>query len=116
MTKVYHVEVFVPAHLKNSGFVGQLKYSDHALKAAREDKYAKLGPVNLPTMFDYRNAKLIEVEVENGRAIKRLCRVSLDDRRDLVLAILSGGIVKTVWINLKGDKHRSLNKSRYATF
>lgn len=116
MTKVYHVEVFVPEHLKNSGFVGQLKYSEHALRAAQDDKYTKYGPVTLPVMFDYRKAKLIEVEVEHGRAVKRLCRISLDDRRDLVLAIMAGGIVKTVWVNLKNDKHRSLDKSRYATF
>jgi hypothetical protein len=111
---LFHSEVFMPASAKKPIHEGPLRYRKHAFDESRNDRY---GQIALPAEFSSSNAQLIEAEVllehDQARVVKQLWRQPLDAKRDLVMAILEGGMVKTVWVNLKTDKHRSLDKSRY---
>ena len=116
-TKLYHSEVFMPEEFKTPVFRGVLRYGPHSLKEATTDRY---GEIPLPIEFHPEGARLIESEVRvigiNARVIKQLWRKPLDETRDLVMAITDSGYVKTVWVNLRSDTHRTLNRSRYVRF
>jgi hypothetical protein len=117
MADLYHVEVFMPKKFSKPCFAGRLRYTHHAQQEANSDKY---GTIALIEFFDPAMAQLIESEVEvfgSGafRVVKQLWRMPLDAERDLVMAIKNDGTVKTVWVNLRSDKHRTLNRSRYRT-
>lgn len=99
----------VPVH------VGRLAYSWHAQREASLDRH---GRIDLPTYFDAANAELIEAEAELAesgevRVVKQVWRQPLDGARDLVLVIARKGKVITVWVNRKGDTHRTLQRDRY---
>ncbi|PNG50164.1 hypothetical protein WDL1P1_00203 (plasmid) [Variovorax sp. WDL1] len=107
----------MPARLAEPCHRGPLRYTRHALNEANSDRYGK---VTLLHAFIPEQATLIETEAEDGpdgrnsRVVKQLWRCPMDEYRDLVMALLPGGVVKTVWVNLRSDKHRTLNKARYA--
>lgn len=111
---LFHFEVFMPASAKTPVYEGPLRYRRHAFRESKNDRY---GEITLPTEFHAANAQLIEAEVlidhDKTRVVKQLWRQTLDARRDLVLSITDRGEVKTVWVNLKSDKHRTLDRSRY---
>lgn len=113
-TLLFHTEVFMPESAKAPVHEGRLHYRRHAFKESQKDRY---GQIQLPSEFHSADARLIETEVllesSGARVVKQLWRQSLDAKRDLVMAIMAGGIVKTVWVNLKSDKHRTLDTSRY---
>lgn len=111
---LFHTELFVPPVAKAPLYEGALTYSQHALREAESDRY---GGIELPQEFHCAGAQLIEAEVliASQRVTKQVWRQKLDESRDLVLVIGEGGLVRTVWINLKGDKHRTLDKSKYWT-
>lgn len=112
-TALYHFEVYLPEQCKVPAYEGKLKYSLHARKEAASDRY---GTIDLPDVFKAANAQLIEVEfdIRRNRIIKQVWRQPLDESRDLVLVIQPDGFVRTVWVNLRSDVHRTLNPSRYA--
>lgn len=112
MSYLFHIEQFMPAAYSQPIFEGKLKYSRHALKEAEGDKF---GSITLPAFFKAADAKLIEVEFDEkeGTVVKQLWRQNLDDTRDILLAIGKDGFVRTVWVNLQSDVHRTLNKSKY---
>jgi hypothetical protein len=109
---LFHVEVFVPARLKKPCFEGPLRYSRHAREASETDRF---GDIKLPLSFKASEAELIEVELADDceSIIKQVWRQKLDEKRDLVLVLNPEGFVRTVWINLKTDKHRTLDRGRY---
>lgn len=116
MTRLYHSEVFMPPQLAKPCYRGRLSYTNHAKRAAMDDRY---GPI--PLVFDFvpEEATLIESEVEQGPCgryiyvVKQVWRLPLDDTRDLVMAITHDGRVKTVWVNLRSDKHKTLDRKKY---
>jgi hypothetical protein len=112
MTFLFHKDVFMPVSAQSPVFQGKLNYSLHALNAAKSDRF---GNITLPEMFSVENAVLIESELsdDGARVLKQVWRSPLDDKRDLVMAITRDGKVKTVWINLRSDKHRTLDASKY---
>jgi hypothetical protein len=108
---LYHKEVYLPVDLRAPIHEGRLRYTPHAQREAQADRY---GELRLPSELRPEQAQLVEVETRaDGRVVKQLWRVEFDSRRDLVLAVTEGGVVKTVWANLRSDGHRSLDKSRY---
>lgn len=113
-TLLFHSEVFVPTVAQPPVFEGSLRYSAHALREAHSDRY---GDIQLPDEFHCANAKLIESELllESNRIVKQVWRQPLDLGRDLVLVIGEQGVVRTVWVNLHSDKHRSLDRSKYTS-
>jgi hypothetical protein len=105
---LYHYKIAMPKlHLPRQIW---LKYSKHALKAANEDGY---GAIVLPAMIDTQASLLVEYEKRDGRPYKLLFRMNYSPECDLLIAIGEGGIVLTVWLNCKSDKHVTLDSSRY---
>jgi hypothetical protein len=112
MTFLFHKDVFMPPSAKSPVYEGKLKYSFHAIKASQSDRF---GNIPLPEMFSVATAELIESEMsDDGMVVlKQVWRQPLDEKRDLVLALTRDGKVKTVWINLRSDKHRTLQVDKY---
>ena len=111
---LFHSEVFIPAAAANPIFEGRLTYGYHARNEALSDRY---GEIPLPSHFFAEGAKLIEAEfcTQRLRLTKQVWRQPLDDYRDLALVLSTGGFVRTVWVNVRSDTHKSLNKSKYIT-
>ena len=108
--RLYHFQLCIPHPYKKPVYEGNLEYSAHARREAESDRY---GQIPLPERFDARGATLIEVEAVDAVVVKQLWRQKLDDSRDLVLAINRDGSVRTVWVNVRNDTHRTLDPSRY---
>jgi len=105
-----------------SMFSGQqcpLRYVGHALDASGDDRYGNLAPL-LPRVLDVTSPLLAFVEVEMndaGTVEKVVARMRTPlvcgrEHVDLVLVVLRGGTVKTVWGNVASDIHRTLNRNR----
>lgn len=111
-TYLFHTEVFMPQRFQRPLFEGRLRYGPHALSEAKSDRY---GGVPLPEFFEACNAKLIEVEfdIDRDEVCKQVWRQALDSKRDIILVMGRGGFVRTVWVNLRNDKHRTLDRSKY---
>jgi antitoxin component of MazEF toxin-antitoxin module len=107
---LFHRDVGFPKNVQMMTGVLNLRYSQHALRAAREDRY---GIMELPETLDVTNGKPVEIEVEDGRVVKSVYRASYDDEIDMVIVVQPDGFVKTVWFNMKTDKHKTLDRSKY---
>ena len=110
---LYHFEIGFPKNLeKNVKKIGKqkLEYGFHAKKAAMNDRY---GIIDLPESLDFSKAKLIEAEVINNRLTKMVLRASYDNRFDLIVVVNTDLTVRTVWLNSRRDKHRTLDRSKY---
>lgn len=109
---LYHTEIGLPRWFKAPTAVVTPRYGDHSRFEAKVDRY---GHIELPKTLDLSKMKVIEVGVVGGRVKKILFRGSLDSRRDLCIVLVDGIFVKTVWVNLKTDAHRNLDRSKYKT-
>lgn len=107
---LYHVEVGFPAWYRQPTGTIRPNYGHHSRFEAQVDRYGK---VQLPETLDLSACKVIEIGVENGRVAKTLFRTRLDERRDICIVITDTGFVKTVWVNLRTDRHKTLDRSRY---
>lgn len=114
MLKLYHKNVYMPVELKYklANVKVDLTWSNHAIHAAQDDRY---GQIKLASKIEFTFDDIIEVETKNNQLNKIVVRVSYDKERDVIYALAQGGVVKTVWINLKGDTHNSLDVSKYET-
>lgn len=111
---LYHKEIGFPDDLDMpKGFqpVVNLRYSSHATEEALADKY---GEIKLPHRVDIRKGDIFEIGVRGKTVTKLAVRFSYDATRDIILIInAADGFVRTVWFNLKTDKHRTLDRSKY---
>lgn len=110
---LYHQLYGFPDSLElKEGYVLEPKYSVHAQKSAKEDRY---GQIKLPKEIKFSQRQVIEVESKDGIKVdKVVVRVPYDRELDLCLVILLGSkICKTCWINKRSDKHLTLDKSKY---
>lgn len=107
---LYHCEVGFPRWFKAPTNTIRPRYGNHARFEAKVDLY---GHIDLPKTLDLSKMKVIEIGVEDGRVAKILFRGPLDSTRDLCIVIQSDGVVRTVWVNLKTDKHRTLDRTKY---
>lgn len=114
---LYHKDVFMPRRIKGlvPNGVKQIVYSNHAVRESKEDRYGRL---TLPQRINLDACEVVEVLEECGRATKLVVRYSLDEVRHLCMAIIPTDdrkvwFAKTVWANLVGDNHSTLNKSLY---
>lgn len=109
--KLYHCTLGFPAKLRFPSGKVDLRYSKHAIAASLDDRY---GRFNLPHSLDLSQVEIIEAETVNGALNKVLVRMPLDEVRDLCVVIMPrDGLVKTVWINERSDKHSTLDESKY---
>jgi hypothetical protein len=105
----YNEQVWMPKlDIKNVDV--QLRYSPHSLEQAQVK-----GIEDLPDFINFTQVEIVEMEVANGRPFKVLARQPYDGRYDLVhVILLSGMVVKTVWLNQRSDNHKTLrNKSDF---
>lgn len=92
------------------------KYTNHALRSCLDDRYGQFVP---PPVFNVKLADVVEVEVTNGCLSKVVVRIPCASRPgfDLVAALCNPGnvfvTVKTCWLNEAGDKHATLDRSKY---
>lgn len=111
-TIVFHKDVFIPEGIRRP-FKGRLMYSRHAIDAC-VSRGCNRTPLTLPEAVD-----VIEVEavVTNGRVVvtKHLVRFAYDKGRDLVMPVLTSGLVTTLWFNHRMDLHSSLKTERYVS-
>ena len=115
---LYHADIYLPpVPLPRGQFA--LTYSKHAEQEARRDRY---GYITLPAYLDTRIAKVVEVEIENGVALKIVYRFAFDASRDIILVVMPPAhkgrghlFVKTVWLNERSDNHKTLRSDRYAS-
>jgi len=110
---LYHVEVFMPKfHFPIGQF--KLRYTTHAIKECNSDRYGIVIP---PQTLNTEHCSVIEVETgERNEIIKIVYRQRLDANRDIAIAVdvtRQPWTVKTIWVNLRSDNHRTLNKSKY---
>jgi hypothetical protein len=108
---LYHAAIGLPKWFKAPTGVVAPRYGDHARFEAQVDRYGK---IELPKTIDLSKFKVIEVGVDNGKVAKVLFRGPLDATRDLCIVLAANGYVKTVWVNLRSDTHRTLDRSKYA--
>lgn len=119
-TRLYHRELGIPEWAKRQIAALpklNLGYSQHAKRACLDDRFgAILNPllVYFPVL-DH----VVEVETVQSQVIKFVVRVPYDAVRDLILAICvdkvapNHGFVKTLWSNMRSDKHSTLDASKY---
>jgi hypothetical protein len=107
---LYHAEIGLPKWFKAPTATVTPRYGNHARFEAQVDRYGK---ITLPRTIDLSKMQVIEVEVLEGRVTKILFRGTLDATRDLCIVLTADMYVKTCWINLKSDTHKTLNKSKY---
>lgn len=112
----YHKDIGFPDDLvlpRGFGADITLRYGDHAREEAMKEKY---GILQLPKRLDLRKVDMFEVATDPGqKVVKKICvRMPHDDEKDIVIVIsIPSGMVRTVWANLKSDKHKTLNRSNY---
>lgn len=106
----YNVETGLPVTIRLPDLFYP-KYTMHARREADNDRY---GPIELPQVFDMRPFRIVELEFQAGRPVRMLVRGPLagSNTKDLCMVIDIKGNVVTLWINLRSDTHRTLNKSR----
>ena len=116
---VYHVDVFLPKRVRGlvPKGVKQITYAKHALDAAKNDRFGEV--TKLPNSLDFSQSPLIEVLTSGKKADKIVIRTPIDDERDLCLALIPTcdskiWFAKTVWVNLRSDKHSTLRSNEYA--
>jgi|SRR6478735_2929614 len=110
---LYHSEIRLPdGFVKPTGRV-PLRWSRHADGARLNDRYGEIRRFQSATLD---RLDVIEVGVENGRVVKILFRGRYDDERDVCMVLMplrDAWLVKTVWVNLNSDAHKTLDHSRY---
>ncbi len=75
------------------------------------DRY---GIIDLPTSVNISTSKIIEVEVINNKVTKMVFRTKYDATFDIIIVMnLPDLSVRTVWLNKRSDKHRTLDRNKY---
>lgn len=135
---VYHRDVYFPEGLldRAKDFLkglrsGVVKYSRHFFNnpfvnnsmstgATRNHYYEPHVAKNiLRRAIDLGVGDIFEICTNlSGEVVKIGIRTDYDDRDSIVFIIMragNGGLVKTVWLNRKNDKHRTLNSGKYVS-
>lgn len=113
---LFHKDIGFPDNINMpDGFhpVMNLTYSEHAKKAATDDRY---GEMHLPHRVDIRKAETVEIGVVGRTVTKLVLRFSYSRERglDIIMVIKpESGFVKTVWFNETKDQHKTLDRSKY---
>lgn len=108
---LYHREIYMPKGvLALAGVNVKLKVSEHAKRAARNDRY---GQIEIPAEITFNGSDVVEAEFVNGKLAKVVVRLPYDSTRDAIFVCLIDGTLKTVWFNLRSDSHKTLRKELY---
>lgn len=107
---LYHPKVWMPDMNLRTGNL-DLLYSEHALTVNQRNF---VRPLNLPKTINFARCQIVEVEVVGGVPVKVVARMPYDMSMDICMPIrLEDMLVKTVWLNRRGDNHITLDRSKY---
>ncbi len=113
---VYHKDIGFPKGTRWPAGTFPLRYSQHALHEAGKDHFGDFS-TRLPPELDLAQAQVIEAQVDEERRVRLMvCRTRLDVKFDIVLVVQTSGtvwLVRTTYLNRRGDQHRTLNRARY---
>lgn len=130
MERDYHKEIGFPEIEYVTGSF-EVNATRHARNESNKDRY---GGFRLPTRINLTEAMyerdpkeatgqesgektvphVFEITVENKRIVKIAARTNYDEERDLVIVVRPHeNTLITAWINVKGDAHQTLDKSKY---
>lgn len=92
-----------------------LKYTQHALREALNDRYGQLPSRSFPTRFSMSDGwTLVECEAFFDHKVdKFVVRKPVTPTKSLVMVIQRDGVVRTLWTNLNSDGHATLNKEKF---
>ncbi len=112
---LYHKEIGFPESLElKYEYTFNLKYSTHALEAAKKDRY---GEIKLPQGISFPRRNIVEVESKDGVKVDKMVvrfPYALNNELDICMVIIPDkSLVKTVWFNKSTDKHPTLDKNKY---
>lgn len=109
---LYHSEIGLPAGFRAPTGRVSLEWTRHADRARKDDRYGEIPRFKTATLD---RLTVVEVGVEGGKVVKILFRGRLDNERDVCMVLIPGRVwrVKTVWVNLATDTHRTLDRSKY---
>lgn len=111
---LYHADIRLPDWYVAPTERVTLKWSDHALKAARSDRYGDIPQFDNIPLFAFET---IEIETCEDYVTKYVMRGHWTADLDVVFVLIPMGkrpwLVKTVWINKRNDSHGTLDRSRY---
>lgn len=126
MSPIFHKDVGIPDEVIIPDGRIYLEPSNHAEKEAKNDKYLKdeEDKLKMPDSVKISEEDVFEVKIDENKIIKKIgFRTSYDSDRDLVIVATPTSTdmfnprkpwtVKTVWVNMKDDKHSTLNESEY---
>lgn len=110
---LYHKDLGFPNTLVMPSGVMFLEYSNHALRASKNDRYTD--SIHLPKAVTIDFSKIVEVETpDNINVTKIVLRIKYSTQCDLCLVILPETfVVKTVWLNRNDDTHFTLDVTKY---
>ena len=114
MDGLYHKDIGFPNIKLPEGTYELKKYSQHALRAAKDDRYGIAK--ELPKSIDIAQVDLVEIQVENNSVVKAVVRADYNAELDLVIVFMPqayDNFVKTVWLNEKSDQHKTLQRWKY---
>jgi len=108
-TLTYNRQVFMPSEVSSMGSVEiRLNPTAHALYAAQRDRY---GAFQIPETIAFYGRDVVEVETVAGKISKLVVRIALDEKQDAIYVFMVPcGTLKTVWLNMKEDKHKTLDE------
>jgi len=112
MEITYHKDVFMPSHALNAYRPFFLRYGTHAKNQCDADRYGKISPVYKVTV---NQENLVELTLDGLRITKLLVRVPHDGKHDVCIVFLVDGFVKTCWLCMKSDTHKTLKRHLYPT-
>src|ERR1700690_1486896 len=108
--ELYHFEIGFPSWFKAPTATVKPEYGSHSRKEALTDRY---GNITLPETMDLGQSKVIGLGVEGNKVVKMVVRGQLDSTRDICVVLTNTGFVKTVWVNLRSDTHKTLDRTKY---
>jgi hypothetical protein len=113
---LFHYELGFPEMATLRFGTLRLAWTQHALRECKSDRY---GIVHPPDTLDTETAQVIEAEIHKTpsgalETTKVVYRIPYTQTKDMVLVVIpSSSRVKTVWINVRDDTHRTLDASKY---
>ena len=112
--KLWHSSIRLPEWFTAPTQRVQLAWSQHAGDECKADRYGEIRQLKSLTL---KRFQVIEVGTYGRQVTKILFRGSLDDSRDLCIVLVPNGNrpwrVKTAWVNVKDDTHKTLDHSKY---
>lgn len=109
---IYHKDIGFPAHYRRPLGIFPITHTRHV----RDQSVAR--GITIPSHVNFNNCEIIEVGFEGMRIDHILVRMVHDSKNDVCipLAVKRGSMIaKTAWLCDKWDKHKTLDRSKYAT-